>query len=83
MYSLYGIAKLRHFSGLPNLFGKFLQNLAKPMPMQERLFHENEEDGENEAAESGEMIPLEGLSLEQEHCHEREDRQGNDLLDNL
>ena len=83
MYSRIGIAKLRHFSGLPNLFDDFLQKTMDFLPEQDRLLQEDEKDGKNEAAECGEMVPLQGLSLEQEHRDERKDRQGDDFLDDF
>ena len=47
------------------------------------LFQEGEEDGEDEAGESDEVVPVDGLSLEDEEDDDREDRQGDDLLDDL
>ena len=47
------------------------------------LFQEDEEDRKDQAGEGREMVPLEGLALEQEHRHDREHRQRNDLLDDF
>ena len=37
------------------------------------LLKENKEDCHDEADECGEMVPLQGLSLEHHHCYEGED----------
>ena len=47
------------------------------------LFQEGEEDGEDEAGESDEVVPVDGLPFEDEEDDNREDREGNDLLDDL
>ena len=47
------------------------------------LFHEGEEDGEDEAPEGGEVVPVEGLALEEEVDDEGEDAQGDGFLDDL
>lgn len=47
------------------------------------LFQEGEEDGEDEAGESDEVVPVDGLPFEDEEDDNREDREGNDLLDDF
>ena len=47
------------------------------------LLQEGEEDGENQAGEGCEMVPVEGLSLEDEQDDYREDRKGDHFLDDL
>ena len=47
------------------------------------LFQEGEEDGEDEAGKSDEVVPVDGLPFEDEEDDNREDREGNDLLDDL
>ena len=47
------------------------------------LFQEGEEDCEDEAGESDEVVPVDGLSLEDEEDDDGEDREGDDFLDDL
>ena len=47
------------------------------------LLQEGEEDGEDDAGEGGDVIPVDGLTLEDERDDDGEDRQGNDFLDDL
>ena len=47
------------------------------------LLEKDEEDGEDDAGESGDVVPLDGLPLEENGDDEGEDRQRNDLLDDL
>ena len=47
------------------------------------LFQEGEEDCEDEAGESDEVVPVDGLSLEDEEDDNGEDREGDDFLDDL
>ena len=47
------------------------------------LFQEDEKDGEDEAEECGEMVPLQGLVLEHEGDDDSEDGEGDDFLDDL
>ena len=47
------------------------------------LFQEGEEDGEDEAGEGDEVVPVDGLPLEDEEDDDGEYRQGDDLLDDL
>ena len=49
----------------------------------QRLFQEDEENGEDETDEGDEMVPLERLSLEYEEDEEAEDGQRDHFLDNL
>ena len=49
----------------------------------QRLFQEDEENGEDETDEGDEMVPLERLSLEYEEDEEAENGQRDHLLDNL
>ena len=52
-------------------------------PAGSNLFKEHEEHCQHQAHEGGEMIPLDGLPLEDEHHYDSEDRQGNNLLNYL
>ena len=47
------------------------------------LLQEGEEDGEDKAEEGGEMVPVEGFTLEDEGDDQGKDCQGNGLLDHL
>ena len=47
------------------------------------LFQEDEEHREDQAEEGGEVVPLEGLALEEEVDDDREDGQGDGFLDDL
>lgn len=47
------------------------------------LFQEGEEDCEDEAGESDEVVPVDGLSLEDEEDDDGEDSEGDDFLDDL
>ena len=47
------------------------------------LFQEHEEDGEDEAEEGGDVVPVKGLALEEEGDDEGEDKQGDDFLNDL
>ena len=49
----------------------------------EGLFQEGEEDGEDDAEEGDDVVPVDGLSLEDEGDDDGEDGQGDDLLDDL
>ena len=51
--------------------------------MRRGLLQEGEEDGEDQAGEGCEMVPVEGLSLEDEQDDYREDRKGDHFLDDL
>lgn len=47
------------------------------------LFQEGEEDSEDEAGESDEVVPVDGLPLEYEQDDDGENSEGNDFLDDL
>ena len=47
------------------------------------LLQEYEEDGCNEASERNEMVPLQGLSLEEDNSEDRKDSDGDNLLDDF
>ena len=51
--------------------------------MRSRLFHEDEIDGGNEAEEGGKVVPVEGLTLEEDVGNDGKDNQGNDFLNDL
>ena len=71
-------------SGMKGAYDRGVIPGAEPLlPASNRLLQENEEDGEDEAGEGGQVVPLEGLALEDEKDDDREDRQGDDFLDDL
>ena len=47
------------------------------------LLQKSEENGQDQQAESHKMVPMEGLSLEQEMGDDGENRQGNHFLDHF
>lgn len=47
------------------------------------LLQEDEEDGEDEAAECYEVVPLERLAFEEDSYQDSEDRKRDDFLDNF
>ena len=47
------------------------------------LFSENEVHGQNQAGEPGEVVPTEGVGAHEEEREEGEDREGDDLLQDL
>ena len=47
------------------------------------LFHEHEVDGQNQAAESGQVVPVERLAPEEHRGEDGEDDERDDLLDDL
>ena len=58
----------------------FLQLLEGDVSL---LFQEHEEDSHDQAEKGCDVIPLKGLALEHEHCHEGEHRQGDHFLNHL
>ncbi len=47
------------------------------------LFQKNKKDSENQAGESGYVVPLNVFALEEEHNDDGEDRKGNNFLNDL
>lgn len=47
------------------------------------LFHEYEIDCHDETHAGGEVVPFECLALEEDHCEEGEDDEGDDFLDDF
>ena len=47
------------------------------------LFQEGEEDGEDEAEEGGDVVPVDGFALEDEGDDDGKDQQGDDFLDHF
>ena len=47
------------------------------------LFQESEEYGEDEAGEGDDVVPVDGLALEDEEDDDAEDCEGDDFLDHL
>ena len=48
-----------------------------------RLFAEDEVDGHDQTDEAGQMVPAQGVGLHEDQREDREDRQRDDLLDDL
>ncbi len=48
-----------------------------------RYLRKNEVDGQDHAEESGEVVPAQGVGLHEDEREDREDREGDNLLDDL
>ena len=53
------------------------------MKPSQRLFEEDEKDSQHQAGKGCQMVPVERLAFEDEHHDNREDRQGNDFLNDF